>query len=267
MTDPSAPEDTPALPRENPQIPDTINAPQQNPFKELLLLTGSVLGALLILVILLWQGLTFIAPYIPLHWEQRISQPFNTPATASAQQQALQQRLDRILVAMEYRGEEPIRLKVIDNEMVNAFATLGGQIVVAQGLLDALTTDVGLDMVLAHEAAHILNRDPIRAATGVLGVTLVFALIFGNQDLSQLYDLVGTGGELLLLSYSRDQERAADERALAALTLLYDDLHDAAELFYYVSQQHDHDEPAFLSTHPHPDERIEMIQRYIAAND
>lgn len=263
MTD----ESDPQLPSGNPVLPEGINASPQNPIKELLILTTGVIAVFIILSVILWQSLTFTAQYIPLAWEARLAEPFVSEDSGSDVQQRLQTRLDRLLVALEYDGDLPIRVNYIDNETVNAFATLGGQIFVFQGLLDAVTTDIGLDLVLAHEAAHILNRDPIQGAAGALGVQVVFALITGGGDFAQVSGLMDAGGQLLLLSYSREQEREADALAMDALSRVYEDLTGADELFVYLeSLDTELETPEFLSTHPDTDSRIEFIREFIQSH-
>lgn len=61
----------------------------------------------------------------------------------------------------------PASIKVtvhyIDEPVINAFATIGGHVFIYRGLIDAITSENGLSMVLAHEIAHINNRHPIAA--------------------------------------------------------------------------------------------------------
>lgn len=250
----------------NPVIPEHINATPHSPMRELLQLSVGVVVVFLFVGFVLWQSLTFGAKYIPMSWESRLVEPFISSAdTTNETQQVLQQRLERILTAMEYSGDVPIHLSLIDSDVVNAFATLGGQIFVFQGLLDALETDVGLDMVLAHEAAHLINRDPIQSAAGTFGIQLLFALVTGSGDLGQVSSLMNAGGQVLFLGYSREQEREADQLALDALAVLYEDLTGADELFVYIDQLEGQIEfPEFLSSHPDPEARIQTIRNRIS---
>merc|ERR1711879_567360 len=51
----------------------------------------------------------------------------------------------------------PVRVHYLaDQDMPNAFATLGGHIFITRGLLDSVESENGLAMVLAHEYGHIL---------------------------------------------------------------------------------------------------------------
>ncbi|WP_196158573.1 M48 family metallopeptidase [Reinekea sp. G2M2-21] len=259
MTDDQEP-----MPSQNPVIPEGINAVRENPFKELLLLTTGIAVALVIVSLVLWQSLSWGAKFIPLSWEMRISDSIAQQfEDTSEQSMMLQARLDHILQAMEYDGKVPLQVHYVDDDLVNAFATIGGHIFVFRGLMDILQTDIGLDMVLAHEAAHILNRDPIQSLAGAVGVQLVVALITGNGDFGQMNGIIDMGNQLMFLTYSREQERVADAMALDALASLYDDLTGADELFVWFAQD-DNDAPEFLSSHPLPDARIEAIRNRLS---
>lgn len=251
------------MPEENPRIPEGINVSPGHPVKDLILLSLGVCIAFIMTALVLWYSLTFLVRFIPLSWESRIADPIvNQFITHSEQQIELQQRLDKILLAMGYQGDSPIQVSIIDSKEINAFATLGGHIFVLTGLLSELESDIGLDMVLAHEAAHILHRDPIKSATGVLGISLVTALITGNGNFAQTSGLMNIGNNLLFLNNSREQERAADKAALDAMMTLYGHVDGAEELFVSLLDDDPVELPAILSSHPHPNERIDYIRQY-----
>ncbi|MFQ3229958.1 M48 family metallopeptidase [Reinekea sp.] len=252
------------MPEENPRLPEGINVSSSHPVKDLILLSLGVCVAFVLTALVLWYSLTFIVRFVPLSWESRIADPFVKPFKAdSAQQLELQERLNKILVAMDYQGESPIQVTIIESDEMNAFATLGGHIFVLTGLLNALESEMGLDMVLAHEAAHILHRDPIKSATGMLGISLVTALVTGNGNFAQTRGLMHSGNQLLFLNNSREQERAADKAALNALIELYGHIDGAEELFLTLRNDRSTNIPVILSSHPHPDERIDYILQYL----
>ena len=255
----------PEPPERNPIIPEGINVHQHNPLKELALLVGGFILALVVVGTSLWYGLSWMAQFIPYSWEQRLAANFiDEQSGRSDTELALQKRLDHLVNVMVNNGNMPMRVHYLPADTINAFATLGGQIFVYQGLLDAVHSDIGLDMVLAHEAAHIVNRDPIQSLTATLGVQLIFSLVTGNSDIAQLSGLMGTGGQLLMLSYSRKQERAADALALDTLEKLYPDLTGAGELFHYIlMHSSEMSFPEFLSSHPDVEGRIENINQRI----
>ena len=139
----------------------------------------------------------------------------------------------------------------------NAVATLGGHIFVLEGLLHALNSENSLAMVLAHELAHCINRDPLRSA----GRGMLLEIAFSSAGGAGL-----TGNQLLLTRYSREQERAADRDALLALHAHYGHIGGATRLFEVLRANTRNSAlnglgqpPELLSTHPALDERIEAI--------
>lgn len=252
----------PKAPRENPIFPEGINTTDESPLKEFALLSAGALTIIAVAAIILWSSFSWLATFIPLSWEQRVADQWvdNTQAPSTIQIQ-LQERTDRIIAVMAPDLKTTIVAHHIDHDVTNAFATLGGQIFIYQGLLDALQTDIGLDMVIAHEVAHILNRDPIQMAAGMLGTQLVLALATGNGEFAQLSGFTNISGSLLLLNYSREQEIEADQLALDAIEKLYGSVDGAEEFFVYISNREDLPEPpAWLSSHPDVHSRISAIK-------
>ncbi len=139
----------------------------------------------------------------------------------------------------------------------NAVATLGGHIFVLEGLLRTLNSENSLAMVLAHELAHCINRDPLRSA----GRGMLLEIAFTSAGGANL-----TGNQLLLKHYSREQERTADREALKALNAHYGHVGGATRLFeVLLNRAQDYapagigQPPELLSTHPALDERIDAL--------
>jgi len=159
-------------------------------------------------------------------------------------------------------GEDfELRVYVIDSDLVNAFATLGGYIFVFDGLIKAVEDENSLAMVLAHEVAHVHNRDPLLGAGRGLLIQITVSALSGNSpDPSTL----SVGSEVLLTSYSRGQETAADELALGLLHDRYGHVGGATTLFELIDDDVGDEDLAkfaeFLSTHPETGARIERLK-------
>ncbi|MDN3647627.1 M48 family metallopeptidase [Reinekea marina] len=249
------------MPNENPRIPEGINVSKSHPIKDLLMLSFGVAVIFTLVALALWMSLTFLVQFVPLSWEKRIADPIVASMVKDSDQQAnLQVRLDRILAVMGYHGEAGIQIHLIESPEVNAFATLGGHIFILTGLLESIDSDIGLDMVIAHEAAHILNRDPIQAASGMLGISLATAIITGNENFAQANGLISVGNQMIFLNHSRAQEKAADQAALNALKAIYSEINGAEELFVKLLESDHQDVPVIFSSHPHPQARIDAIR-------
>ncbi|MEO1659283.1 MAG: M48 family metallopeptidase [Pseudomonadota bacterium] len=181
------------------------------------------------------------------------------------------QRADDILepaVALFAESAElssPVTLTLVKTDLPNAFALPGGQTMATRGLLDVLEDDQeAFWAVVAHELAHVKNRDSLEAVFRNLGISTLLEVLTGGSGLAQQAMLLG--GQLTELSYSRQQERRADDlaydiledrgldpaalgRGLAALTEAAESDHDSFDI------------PEWMSTHPATDERVERAER------
>lgn len=98
----------------------------------------------------------------------------------------------------------------------NAFAMPGGRITVTRGLLREARSTEELAGVLAHELAHVELRHPFRRFLERVGVRAGIALLasFAGVDATSW---LGKGADVVSLTYSRSDERAADSRAVELL--------------------------------------------------
>ncbi len=156
-------------------------------------------------------------------------------------------------------GIVPLRVWVVRSPMVNAVALPGGHIVVFSGLLGFAQSGDELAGVLAHEIGHVMMRHPTRIAIERATVSAFFGLFFG--DIAGGTVLGGVGSLLLGNAYSRDMERAADERGVDILSRNGLDPRALARFFERLSAQYKDQERllAFFSTHPPSDQRAAAI--------
>ena len=105
-------------------------------------------------------------------------------------------------------------VRVVNLEMVNAFALPGGQIVIAEGLLRSAESPDEVAGVLAHEMGHVLHRHSTAAMIEALGLAFLFGAMLGDFGTG----VIGAGAETLVgLRFRREAEAEADGRALALL--------------------------------------------------
>lgn len=162
--------------------------------------------------------------------------------------------------SMEVPQGLQLQFHVIDGDSVNAFTTLGGHIFVIDELIAVLDNENALAMVLAHEIAHAINRDPLTSVgRGVLLQLLISTLSGSTVDPSTS---AGFGAELALNAYSRKQEEAADAMALQALLRHYGHVGGGTQLFEALRDTESEEQlPAFLLSHPHLAERVAAIEQ------
>jgi predicted Zn-dependent protease len=163
---------------------------------------------------------------------------------------------------MDVPADLQLRFYVVDGDMENAFTTLGGHIFVIDELLTVVDNENSLAMVLAHEIAHAVNRDPLTGTgRGILFQVLSSALSGGGMDAPTSANL---GIEMTLNAYSRTQEEAADSMAVGALAAHYGHVGGVTQFFEKLGETtDDEDVPTIMSSHPHLDDRIEAIKKQV----
>ena len=173
----------------------------------------------------------------------------------------LQSVADRVAGAMDLPRGMTIQVHFLEEDKVNAFATLGGHVFVYDGLWRRLDSENTLAMLLGHEIAHIKNRDPIRSVSGALLASLTAGAIV--RDAGIFGNLAGAGSLLTVLHFSREQETQADLDAAAAVAALYGHLNGATDLFaaLQAATSDAARPPAFLASHPNLPERIAELER------
>lgn len=121
------------------------------------------------------------------------------------------------LARVTHRAHMPYRFSVVNATYVNAYAFPGGSIAITRGILAELDNEAELAGLVGHELGHVNARHTAaRMSKGKLIGTLVggASLVAGaaSQTLGNLTGAVGgIGANLLLASYSREDERQADE--------------------------------------------------------
>ncbi|MBD2251258.1 M48 family metallopeptidase [Nostoc parmelioides] len=162
------------------------------------------------------------------------------------------------LVANSDRPNLPFTFQVVENDAVNAFATLGGFVYIHTGLLKTADNEAELASVIAHEIGHIGGRHLVKQmrqralASGLASAT--------GLDRNTA---VGLGVELALnRPRSRQDEFDADTRGLRTLTRAgY--APSAMVSFMQKLTKGGGSVPAFLSTHPATGDRITSLRRAI----
>ena len=163
---------------------------------------------------------------------------------------------------MQLPPDMQITVHYQDTPTLNAYATLGANIVIYRGLLERLPDENALAMVMAHEIAHATLRHPARSLGRGVAVGIMLSALNSGVGRSAASGALNTAGGLSLLKFSRDQESAADAAALSAIVALYQHVGGAQDLFR-VLQDTDAGTASLrvtmLSTHPLSQERIDNI--------
>ncbi|HUF67575.1 MAG TPA: M48 family metalloprotease [Longimicrobiales bacterium] len=172
------------------------------------------------------------------------------------------------LAAAGERPELPWSFKLLDDELVNAFALPGGFVYITRGILANMNSEAELVAVLGHEAGHVTARHTAgritRMQLGQLGLGL--GMIF-SETVRQYGQAAATGLQLLFLSYGREDERQADELGFRYMTRINynpDGMTSVMRMLQSTSASAESAMPTWLSSHPDPGNRLQANQERIA---
>lgn len=216
----------PSLPEQN----DNIS--HEHPLKDFVVILGvlSVIGALSFW--LLGLAVDAMVDNMSHETEARLyelmpSSSSEVQAKPPPRQVKLQAMVDQMRACAGIRV--PAHVTLQQSEVPNAAVMPGGQIVVFTGLLDEVKSQNGLAFVLAHELAHITNRDHLRGLGRGLVLFGVSAVLLGSD--AGLTEILAPVGHLGTATYSRSREEAADAAALRTLNCYYGHVGGATEFF------------------------------------
>lgn len=198
--------------------------------------------------------------------ERQIGEAWFKSLTAAYQVDTAETRLvQQFYDSLGFGGDYRMKITVVKEPVVNAFAVPGGNIVVFDSIIGLMDAPEQLAGLLAHEASHIQLKHSVRAIYRELANNLFITLLFGGQG-----DLTGIvaehGSQLAGLSYSRQLELEADENGLKLLAQSGIPQRGIPDLFEKMnaSAGGESSVPTFLSTHPALEERIRIARERIA---
>ncbi|MCG3191261.1 MAG: Beta-barrel assembly-enhancing protease [Thermoanaerobaculia bacterium] len=188
--------------------------------------------------------------------------------------QAFVQRVGGDLSKASHRPALDYQFTVVNANYFNAFALPGGKVCITRGLLAQMTTEDQMAGVLGHEIGHVTARHGAASVTrGILAQTVLtagaVAMEAGETKNRNLYlAAAGIGGQLILMRYSRDQERQSDELGMAYMAKAGYNPKGFVESMEILKTAHDKEPSkleALFQSHPITSERIDT-GRQRAAN-
>ena len=248
----------------NPEIPEGINTSKEHPLKEFFILLTGILAVIIVAVVIISFMAEKLAVYIPYSIEKDLlsgSDLFvdeDNPELAAY----LEELSSKLTAHMDLPEDMEITVHYMNEDVENAFATLGGHVYLYRGLMQLLPNENALSMVVAHEIAHIKHRHPIIALGRGAVIGLFLASIAGFSGDHFVGQIVSDAGIITLLSFNRDQERDADVTALSAVAGHYGHIAGSKDLFetlLKLEEKYPLNPPEFFRTHPLGAKRIEHI--------
>jgi beta-barrel assembly-enhancing protease len=168
-------------------------------------------------------------------------------------------------------AQVPFTIKVIDSDVVNAFALPGGFFYVNSGLILHADEESELAGVMAHEIAHVCARHGTKQATKseIAQLAMIPAMIFIPYTLAGYAIMQGMQFiiPMAFLQFTRVDEREADYLGLEYMYKAGYDPNAFVAFFEKVSADEKKQPgtiPKIFSTHPPTPDRIEASQKEIA---
>ena len=166
---------------------------------------------------------------------------------------------------------------VLQEDVVNAFALVGGHIGIHTGLFVLSQNESELAGVMAHEIAHILQKHQARTIAGAnraswASLAALAVAVLASQSKSsssgQMTEAAATAAAAYqvqnMLDYTREHEREADRVGLTLLERAGFDPNGMASFFERLMRANRLNEfkgaPSYLRTHPLTTERIADMQ-------
>lgn len=247
-------------------IDENVNVSKTHPLVELAWLVGGMLLLAVVFYLVLGVTADLAVAKIPIKAEVWLGEHF-VDSFEAKEDEPLRRRLQTLLDNLP--ADSPLHnytftVQLVKNKEINALALPGGHIVVFSGLVEQAESENELAMVLAHELGHFAHRDHLERLGRGLGLTVATMLVFGED--SAVSRLVSNLFLVTESSYSRQQESEADRFGLDLLVSSYGHAGGAADFFARVGKKAGSRGPYLLASHPHPDDRIEELQRLIREN-
>lgn len=167
-------------------------------------------------------------------------------------------RIGQRLAKTSQRPDLPYTFQVVDDDSINAFATMGGYVYVNKGLIAAADNEAELASVIGHEIGHIAGRHGIEQMRDrALAQGLLSAAGLDRSNAIQI------GVELAVSRpNSRSDELEADRFGLKN-TIEANYAPAGILSFMQKLLKRGGSTPSFLSTHPATSERIRILQQQI----
>jgi predicted Zn-dependent protease len=182
---------------------------------------------------------------------------------------ALQQFINlkgKEMAAISHRPELNYTFRIVDSDILNAFAVPGGFVYFTRGIMAHFNNEAEFAGVLGHEIGHITARHSVsQQSKAILGqIGLIGAMVI-NPQLAQFGEAASQGLGLLFLKFGRDAERQSDNLGVEYSTKIGYDANQMAGFFNTLQRKGaasgGEELPDFLSTHPNPGDRTIAVSK------
>lgn len=183
--------------------------------------------------------------------------------------QAYITELGMSIARVSERPDLPWSFKLVDHELINAFALPGGFIYITRGILANMNSEAELVGVLGHEAGHVTARHGAQQMTqqqlgmiGFIGGAILSETVRNNAG------TVLQGLQLLQLKYGRDDEAQSDALGYRYMLRTQHDPQGISDVMRMLQSTSPSAEemgiPGWMLSHPNPGDRVAANDQRIA---
>jgi Zn-dependent protease with chaperone function len=230
-------------------------------------MVGVLLGGFLVSIVL---GYFFVLPLVadhiannfPIEYEIEMgTKMYDNILSTSEIDSTKTAAINHFFKTLNIDSKYPIRITVVKDSVVNAFAVPGGGIIVYDAIIKPMKTPEELAALLSHEYSHIelkhATRNVFRSLAGYLFISIIFSDANGLANL-----VIDNANQLQNLSYSRELEHEADENGLAILQANRINPEGMIDLFKTLKAENKIQVNEIISTHPDLENRILFVQEF-----
>ncbi len=159
---------------------------------------------------------------------------------------------------------------LVKSDDVNAWCMPGGKIVVYEGIMNLVSSDDELAVVIGHEVAHaVAKHSNERMSQQVLaqyGASAIGIFTSGKSAATQqiAQQVYGLGAQYgVMQPFSRKHESEADKMGLVLMTIAGYNPDVAVTFWQKMAATSSQEPPEFMSSHPSHATRIADIQKWL----
>ena len=183
---------------------------------------------------------------------------------------------EQLLALIEEKGNEmglishrpklKYHFRILDSPVINAFAVPGGYIYLTRGILAQFNNEAEMLGVLGHEIGHITARHSVsQQSKQQVSQLLLLGGMIASKKIQKYGEYAMQSMQLLFLSFSRENEREADQLGVEYTSKIGYDASKMADFYQVLIKMNlasDHSGiPTFLSTHPDPGDRYNSVNQ------
>ncbi len=170
-----------------------------------------------------------------------------------------------LMAAKSHRPGLPFEFRVLDSDVINAFAVPGGYVYFTRGILAHFNNEAQFAGVLGHEIGHITARHSSQQYTKQMLTQIAFmgGMVF-SEKFRNMSEQAMQGMELLFLKFSRDDETESDVLGVKYSSAIGYDAKEMADFFQTLQRATEKEGgriPEFFSTHPDPGNRYNDVKK------